>query len=149
MAPHIHTNDEQGQMTDDPLAEARARGQRFKPLIIARAGGLWTTGQVAAHLGMDEGEVEAMAREGSLLRIDDGEYQGYPACQFAEAGIIPGLPEVLRAIDSPSGWTRIGVLFSQTLWSGNTTDETVLEAVRRGNMFEALHAARNWDQPGK
>jgi hypothetical protein len=125
----------------DPLAAAFARGAVLQEELLEKAGGTWGVTQVAEHLKVSRQAVDKRRRRGTLLAVEIGDSHRYPLCQFNESGVIDGLPEVLQAIQTESGWTRLSLLFSHTLQGD---DRSLLDAVRAGQVEDALHAARGW-----
>jgi hypothetical protein len=130
----------------DPLAEAFARGAAAQQELLEVAGGAWTAAQVASHLGITRQAVDKRRKRDSLLAVESGGGFLYPVCQFVETGVLAGLPEVLQAIDSPSGWTRLSLLLSETLTG--PPGRTLLDAVRARDLTSALHAASTWGEQG-
>jgi hypothetical protein len=129
----------------DPLAEAFARGAQLQQEMLEQAGGAWSARQVAAHLGVSRQAVDKRRKRGTLLAVESAGSYAFPACQFTASGVLPGLPEVLQAIDSPNGWTKLSLLLSDTL---RGREQTVIDALRNGDLEDALHAARTWGTQG-
>lgn len=125
----------------DPLAAAFARGALLQEELLEKAGGTWRVSEVAGHLNVSRQAVDKRRRRGSVLAVQVGDTYRYPLCQFDESGVIDGLPEVLRAMPTESGWTRLSLLFSET-----PAHRTVLEAVRAGCREEALRTVRDWGE---
>src|SRR6266852_1576357 len=92
----------------DPFVEAMARGAAVKQELLTSAGGGLTSSQVASALGMTRQAVDKRRCRRALLAVPNGsgEYI-YPACQFTEQGVIPGLEDVLRAFQVRSPWTQL------------------------------------------
>jgi hypothetical protein len=130
----------------DPLAAAFARGAAIQQELLQEAGGAWTAAQVASHLGVSRQAVDKRRKRNSLLAVESAGGFLYPACQFIETGVQPGLAEVLAAISTTSGWTRLSVLLSETLIG--PPGRTILDAIRAGDMDSALHAASSWGEQG-
>ncbi|MCH7533868.1 MAG: DNA-binding protein [Gemmatimonadetes bacterium] len=132
----------------DPLAAAFARAGDIQETLLKKAGGTWLAGEVAEHLAITRQAVDKRRKRGSLLAVEVRSWHRYPLCQFSEGGVVDGLPEVLKAIDTDSGWTRLSVLLSPTLRSDSADDadmeSSVLDALRQGHKAEALHAAASW-----
>lgn len=132
----------------DPLAEAFARGAQAKEALLRDAGGAWTAEEVATHLHISRQAVNKRRKAGTLLAVEAGTNFLYPRAQFTETGVLPHLPDVLRAIDTDSGWMKLQVLLTHTLSTSpdraDAPPETLFEALRRGRVHDALHAARSW-----
>lgn len=129
----------------DPLAAAFARGALLQQELLEKAGGAWSVSDVARHLEVSRQAVDKRRRRGTLLAVKIGDAYAYPVCQFDESGVIEHVPEVLQAMQTASGWTKLSLLFSQV----PTGDEaTILEAVKTGRVEDALHAASTWGEHG-
>lgn len=129
---------------DDPFA----RGAQAKAMLLSMAGGAWTADEVAAHLQISREAVDERRDAGTLLAVEVAEGFVYPQCQFTPTGVLEHLPEVLQAMDTESHWMKLQLLFTHTLRTSperaNAPPETILEAVERGRIDDALHAARTW-----
>lgn len=126
---------------------ALRRGERQKQYLLERAGGTWSIGQVARHLGISPDAVRSKCQEGRLIAVEgDGEVR-IPRCQFDDETVIAGLEEVVQAMSAESGWTKLALLYSETLTGeGADKGETILEALRAGHQDAAFHAANTWGQ---
>lgn len=129
----------------DPLAAAFARGAVVQEDLLRQAGGTWSVSEVADHVKTSRQAVDKRRRRGTLLALRIGDTYRYPLCQFDDTGVVPRLPQVLRAMPSDSGWTRLSLLFTETL-AGEGSN--VLDAVRGGRVAEALHAIHTWGEHG-
>lgn len=132
----------------DPLAEAFARGAQAKEALLREAGGAWTADEVARHLHISRQAVNKRRKAGTLLAVEAGMNFLYPRAQFTETGVLPHLPDVLRAIDTDSGWMKLQVLLTHTLSTSpdraDAPPETIFAALRHGRVADALHAAQAW-----
>jgi hypothetical protein len=122
---------------DDPLWAARQRGEQAKRDILASQGDMLDADEVAARLGCDVAEVERRRHDGLLLALptEPGRL-GFPAWQFADSGLLPGLEDVLRNMSVRSPWMRAQFFLSGDLrLDGRTPLEMLLrgeiDAVRR------------------
>ena len=116
----------------DPLAAAKARGEQAKRDILAAQGDMLDANQVAARLGCDLAEVEARRRQGLLIALpDEHGKRGFPAWQFEDNGLLPGLEDVLRHMNVRSPWMR-----AQFFLTGDVRldGETPLVVLLRGDI---------------
>jgi hypothetical protein len=124
---------------DDPLAEARVRGREAMADLLAEEGGVLTSCEVAARLGVNVRSVYRMRRGGRLLgiRLPNGQYR-YPVWQLTERGVLPGLHDVLQSFCGMSPWAR-------TAWfvGGNTVLEgrRPVDLLRAGDVGSVCRAA--------
>jgi hypothetical protein len=128
----------------DPLAAARARGEQAKRDILAAQGYLLHTYEVAERLELTQGAVRLRRESGRLvaLPLDDGTWV-FPAWQFTDHGLLPGLEDVLRSLTASDAWSRI--LFLQ---SGDPylNGQTPLELIRRGEIEPVRRLAAAYDE---
>lgn len=128
----------------DPLMAARTRGEQAKRDILAAQGEMLSADGVAARLGNDVAEVERRRHDGLLvaLPLPSGAW-AFPAWQFADGELLPGLEDVLRSLPAPGPWSRI--LFLQ---SGDPylNRETPLELIRRGEIEPVRRLAAAYDE---
>jgi hypothetical protein len=123
----------------DPFIEAMARGAGIKRDLLASGGGGLTASQVAAALGITRQAVEKRRGRRGLLAVPNGsgDYL-YPACQFTQNGVIPGLQDVLRAFQIRSPWTQLSALLAP---SPALSGVTILEALKSGEVTRAAAIA--------
>ena len=95
----------------EPLAALIAKGAEHKQELIAEAGGLLTTAEVAELLGISRQAVWKQRQERKLLSITHGGEEKFPAIQYTRAGeVLPGLSRVLAAISLRGGWGTLDFL---------------------------------------
>lgn len=128
----------------DPLAGARARGALAKREMLEAAGGVYRVSQVAKLLGISRQAVDGRRARGTLLAVPraNGEWV-YPACQFTEDGIVPGLDRFLKAFRVPTPWTQLSVLLARSPRLGGRTP---LEALQAGDTEAACAVAREYGE---
>jgi hypothetical protein len=131
---------------DDPLAAARQRGEQMKRDILATQGDLLDANEVAARLGLTPAEVEQRRCDGLLMAIptEKGPF-GFPAWQFTDDGLLPGLEDVLRVLDVDGEWTRAAFFLSGDIrldW------RTPLEMLLRGEIEAVRNAAAAYGEQG-
>ena len=96
----------------EPFAAAIARGAEHKQALIAEAGGLLTTTEVAALLGISRQAVYKQRRERKLLAVPHGGEEKFPAIQFSQADgrPLPGLARILEALALEGPWGSLDFL---------------------------------------
>jgi hypothetical protein len=130
----------------DPLAAARVRGLQARDRILAAEGGTLTVGEVAAHLRISRQAVDKRRAAGKLIGLDMGRHgYGYPAWQFGERGLLPGLDRVLAELRVVDPWMRAGFFLGG---DPRLDRDTPLDRLRRGDVDAAVHAARAYGQHG-
>lgn len=138
-----------GRSASDLLGEPESFGERA---VVAQApvpspwddlvGPFLRSQGVEARLGITRQGVAARAARRGLLRVvtADGVHL-YPAWQFEDGGLLPGLGDVLTlfAEDAVDGWTLAGWLRTRDPELG----EAPLDTLRRGDVARLLAAARS------
>jgi hypothetical protein len=94
----------------DPLAQARLRGDLRRQALLAAEGGTLGVTQVATRLSLTRQAVDKRRQTGRLLAVPAGRHgYRYPAWQFVETGLMPGLESVLTALTEGehAPWTQL------------------------------------------
>lgn len=133
-------------LADDPLAGARLRGLAARDEILRREGGTLSVAQVASHLGMSRQAVDKRRRAEKLIGLSIGR-RGYlyPAWQFGQGGVIPGLETVLASLSVHDPWMRAAFFLSGDPRLEGTTP---LDELRRGNVDAVRRAAAGYGEHG-
>ena len=132
--------------TSDPLARARFRGTLEMRRLLNEDGGAFTGRDVAELLGISRQAVDKRRKAGQLLALELPK-RGllYPAWQFAEGDLLPGLVEVLTALDGHDAWARARFFVTE---NDRLAGERPLDALRRGQLEPVLQAAHSFGQHG-
>jgi len=93
-------------------SELLLRGAEAKSRIAELAGGLLSSSEAAAILGISVPGVKQRMDRRKLLAVPlPGGQWGFPALQFAEGGHVrPGVPEVAKAGAEHDPWTVLSIL---------------------------------------
>jgi hypothetical protein len=124
------------------LASAVGQGLGIAAEDLHSSGGSLSLVEVSRLSSVHPDHVGTMAASGRLLVLPSaGQPDRYPAAQFLEDGtVVPGLAEVLKALQTPNPWTVLNFLVTgdhrldgrrpiDVLKAGDT--EIVVEAARR------------------
>jgi hypothetical protein len=132
--------------SDDPLAPARARGERSKREILAAQGEMLDTAGVAARLGVSTRAVGARRQRGLLLALplDDGTW-AFTAWPFYGAENQPRQEDVLRHMSVSGPWMRAGFFLSGDL---RLNGRTPLDMLRRGEIDAVRDAGAAYGEHG-
>lgn len=127
----------------DPLAAAKARGERAKRDILAAQGELLDAHAVALRLGIDVAEVDRRCAAGMLLALptESGD-DGFPSWQFADGGLLPGLDEVLRNLTATGPWSRVLFLLGRDPFLDG---QSPLDYLHRGEIGPVKRLAAAYD----
>jgi len=75
--------------------------------LVRRAGGLKDSDWVAKYLSIHPKSVAAKARRNELLAVTRGDRNLYPAFQFKNGRVIPGVRDILAVLQLRNGWSRL------------------------------------------
>ncbi|HYZ33463.1 MAG TPA: hypothetical protein VE684_14430 [Crenalkalicoccus sp.] len=123
----------------DPLAAATARGAEARVRLSEEAGGLLSTEQVATLLGITRAAVDKRRSVGKTLAVRVRGDWHYPAAQFRDGEVLPGIPEVLAHMPDASGWAILSFLLAEESALGGRTP---LAALRTGELKPVLRLVR-------
>ena len=128
----------------DPLAAAKARGEQAKREIIAEQGDLLDATQVAARLGASVDHIEKCRLQGLLvaLPIDVATWK-FPAWQFTDHAVLPGLEDVLRALPVLDPWSRVMFL---TYGDPYLDGDSPLTQIQRGDVDRVRRLAAAYEE---
>ncbi len=108
-------------------------------MLLRRAGGALSAEEAARLLGITRETVDERRRAGTLLAVREGSDWRYPACQFRDGEVIPGLTEVVRGLAREGPWVTLDFLLApDTVLEG----QTPLQALRDGDREEVLRLVR-------
>jgi hypothetical protein len=123
----------------DPLAPLLARNAEHREKLLHRAGGALSAEEVGRLLEITCEIVDERRRACTLLAVPEGSDWRYPACQFEQGEIIPGLPEVVRGLASEGPWVTLDFLLApDTVLAGWTP----LQALQEGDRDAVLRLIR-------
>lgn len=130
----------------DPLATARARGIAARERLIEQAGGVLRLGETADRLGVSPQAITGRRTRGTILAVPmpNGEWV-YPACQFTDEGLVPGLGSFLHAFQDVSPWSQLAVLLAPSARHGG---RSALELLLAGERDAARSIAATYGEQG-
>lgn len=130
----------------DPLAPARLRGLQISRKLLDAEGGAVQARDVAAFLGISRQAVAKRRQAGTLIGVDLGRRgYAYPAWQFTQQGLLPGLRGVLAELRGRDPWTQLAFMLTP---NSRLHDETPLAQLHRGNIDAVKIAARWYGEQG-
>jgi hypothetical protein len=129
----------------DPLAAARARGVTRRDALLAQAGGVLSPGDVAERTGMSRQTVNNWRRKGQVIALPRGRRDFvFPACQFVEGRLAPGLDRVLEASALRHPLSQLEMLLAP---SARMDGESPLALLRAGRVEDAVAVAATSGSP--
>src|SRR5438477_5251207 len=106
----------------NPLAPAFIRGVNASRRLIIEHGGAFTVTQAATHMGITRQAVDKRRNAGKLLAISTGRHGfRYPAWQFDDSGVLPGLEDVLNVLGDHDAWLQVAFFVSKNERLGGKT----------------------------
>jgi hypothetical protein len=126
--------------TEKQLHNARLRGLDRIAKLRKAAEPVLETGQVCALMGVSRETIRKKVDRQQILALPKGGDRVFPAFQFKDGDVVPGLAEVLQALDSDSGFVPLSFLLSKNpAFHG----ESAGDLLQRGEIEPVLAEARN------
>lgn len=141
----LNASPEVGLAQETATTRALARGALVKEEMIAAAGGCLTSSQAAKLLGIGVTAVNNRRARRTILSVplSGGEF-GFPARQFAEREVRPGIPEIVKAAESLSPWVLLSILLDGVKGGTPLIDRLDDPGVRR----DVLRRVRSYGAQG-
>lgn len=131
--------------TEKKLNEARLCGLTRMAGLRKEAEPCLETGQVCELLGVSRETIRKKVDRQQLLALPKGGDRVFPAFQFKDGNIVPGLGEVLAALDTDSAFVALSFLLSK---SPHFSNRTAMEALQAGEAEDVILEARSLFQHG-
>ena len=105
----------------DPLVPMLARNVEHRQKLLQLAGGALSAEEAGRTLGITRQAVDKRRRARTLLAVREGSDWRYPACQFHEGEILPGITDVVLGFATAGPWAALDFLLaSDTVLEGRT-----------------------------
>jgi hypothetical protein len=140
-----------GELLDDlrsvePLAPAFIRGIEAQRRLLEGHGGTLSAPQVAQVLGITPQAVDKRRHSHTLMALSMGRHgYRYPVWQFTKSGALPGLRDVLQALEPHDEWMQVAFFVSKNPRLG---DQTPIDMLMAGNLEQVVNAARAYGEHG-
>jgi len=128
-----------------PLLPALLRGAKARRELLEAEGGTLSVAEVARFSRRTRQAVDKQRRAGHLVGVRVGPAWRYPAWQFADGQPLPGLREVLAALQGASPWSVAAFFLSRNARLGSRRP---LDVLRRGDVAVVVGAARAYGEHG-
>lgn len=133
-------------VADDPLAKARLSGLESKRFLLHAEGGAVSVEDAANRLGLTRQGIDRRRRASRLIGLTMGRRgYAYPVWQFEDMGTLPGLEQVLDALDGFGPWSQVSWFISP---NARLDDESPLIRLRTGDVEPVITAARAYGEQG-
>jgi len=124
----------------DPLAPLLARHVEHRQKLLQLAGGALSAEEAGRTLGITRQAVDKRRRAWTLLAVREGSDWRYPACQFHEGEILPGITDVVQGFATAGPWAALDFLLaSDTVLEGRTP----LQVLQSGDRDQVMRLIRS------
>ena len=128
-------------VTERDLHKARLRGLERMAQLRKAAEPVLATGEVCALLGLSRETIRKKVDRKQLLALPKGGDRVFPAFQFQEGDVLPGIAEVLSSLDTDSPFVALSFLLSKNPeWNG----KSACELLHSGNVEPVVAEARGF-----
>lgn len=114
----------------DPLVPALARNVEHRRHLLERAGGVLSAEEAGKVVGISRQAIDKRRRGRAILAIREGSDWKYPACQFRDGEVLPGIAGVVRGFEAQGPWVALDFLLARDSALG---DRSPLEALSQGD----------------
>ncbi|HYL78550.1 MAG TPA: hypothetical protein VEU96_30440 [Bryobacteraceae bacterium] len=130
----------------EPLAPAFLRGIEAQRRLLDASGGTLTAQEAGEVLGISRQAVEKRRKAHTLIGLTTGRHgYRYPAWQFTNSGVLPGLEDVLKALEPNDEWMQAAFFLGKNPRLG---DRTPVEMLEGGEVTRVLDAAQVYGEHG-
>lgn len=128
----------------EPLAGAIARGAEVRAGLAEAAGGMLSADEVGKALGISRQAVDKRRTAGKLLAVRVRGDWHYPAIQFHDGEVLPGIEAVVAGMPEASPWSVLDFLLAP---DGALDGRSPIAALQAGDLtpVRRLLAAREAD----
>jgi hypothetical protein len=130
-----------GDVTEKQLHDARLRGLARIAELRKAAEPVLETGEVCALLGVSRETIRKKVDRQQLLALPKGGDRVFPAFQFKDGDVLPGLAEVLAALDTGSPFVALSFLLSKSPGFGG---KSACELLQSGDREPVMAEARSF-----
>ncbi len=127
------------EVTEARLHAARLRGLSRMAELRKAAEPVLETGEVCQLLGVSPVTIRKKVDRHQLLALPKGGDRVFPAFQFKNGDVLPGIAEVLVALDTPSAFTALSFLLSK---SPDWDNQTAIKMLEGGQVDRVVAEAR-------
>jgi hypothetical protein len=127
------------------LHQARLRGLARMARLRHAAEPCLETGQVCDLLGVSRETIRKKVARKQLLALPKGGDRIFPAFQFKDGGIVPGLADVLAGLETDSPFVALSFLLSR---SQDFNNRTAIAALLAGDREAIVLQARSFLKHG-
>ena len=115
----------------DPMVPALARNVEHRNQLLERAGGVLSAEEAGKITGITRQAIDKRRRSNAIVAVREGSDWKYPACQFRDGEVLPGIAEVVRGLEGQGAWATLDFLLAPDSALGGRSP---LEALRQGDI---------------
>lgn len=115
----------------DPMVPALARNLEHRNQLLKRAGGVLSAEKAGKIVGITRQAIDKRRRGNAILAIREGSDWKYPAFQFRDGEVLPGIAEVVRGFEGQGAWVTLDFLLASESALGGRSP---LDALREGDL---------------
>ena len=132
------------QKESDPLLKAKIKGLEVKQELLFHSGKPLSSRETGNILNMSRQAVDKRRDRNKLLGLSLAK-RGYlyPAWQFENGDVLPGLEQVLEALADISSWGKLEFMLTGDL---KLEGFTPLECLKAGQIDRVIEAAKTYGQ---
>ena len=135
-----------GDGIESDFHQARVRGLERVAELRKMGEPYLETGQVCDLLGVSRETVRKKVERKQILALPRGsEDRAFPAFQFKEGAVLPGVKEVLEILPTDSPFVALSFLLSQSPFFGN---KTAIDALQAGMIKQVVAEAGSYLEHG-
>ncbi|HEY3860573.1 MAG TPA: helix-turn-helix domain-containing protein [Verrucomicrobiae bacterium] len=131
--------------SEKKLLNARVRGLERMTALRKAAEPVLDTGQVCALLGLSRETIRKKVDRKQLLALPKGGDRVFPAFQFKDGDVLPGMAGALAALDSDSPFVALSFLLSKSPAFGG---KSACQLLQRGEVEPVMAEARSFLRHG-
>ena len=113
------------------MVPALARNVEHRNQLLERAGGVLSAEDAGKITGITRQAIDKRRRSNAIVAVRDGSDWKYPACQFRDGEVLPGIAEVVRGLEGQGAWATLDFLLAPDSALGGRSP---LEALRQGDI---------------
>jgi hypothetical protein len=131
---------------DNRLANAIARGISARQKLMEAEGGSYSAEEAAEHLGVSKAAILKRYQKRQLLgwRLERQNAVRFPVWQFSESKVLPGLEQVLAALNERSRLDDFGRILFFLSNIGFLDGKRPLDLLRSGHLNKVLEATQGY-----
>lgn len=132
-------------LEQDPLAEAKLRGQILRKELLEEEGGVIGPEEVGKLLGITRQSVDKRRKASTLLALELGSRFVYPVWQIEGNKTLNHLEDALAALKDHDAWRKLSFFVHGNVRLGGRSP---LQSLRAGEYEDVLKAARTLGEHG-